>query len=117
MGFDKLVGLCRVQGIGDGPVFEGSDMVEGVVAHLMAFGHDLIVKVVIAQHVFAHHEESSLGVKLAQGVENERGRCGNGPVVEREINRMLVGIHAPQGGRVKPAEPFGRLLYKHIVGE
>ena len=65
MRFDQVIGLCRVDGIGNRPVFEGSDMVERVITNLMAFFNNAVVEVVIAKDVLSNHKKRSLGTVLS----------------------------------------------------
>ena len=88
-------------------------MVEGVVAHLMTFGNDLIVEVVVSQHIFANHKEGSLDIMFAKSFQYEGGRLGDRTIIERYVNRTFVRIHSPSRPGIKPAQPFCRLFYKH----
>lgn len=77
MGMDNVVGLGYIENICYSPMLESTDMVEGVVAHLMTFGNDLIVEVVVSQHIFANHKEGSLDIMFAKSFQYEGGRLGD----------------------------------------
>ena len=114
MGVNQLVRLVGVQDVRDDTVLEGSDVVEGMVAHLVPFGNDLIIEVMVAQYVLAHHEEGRLDVVLPQCLQDEWSRFWDRTIIKGEIDGMLLRIHSPDGLRIKPSEPFGWLLYKHF---
>ena len=103
MGVNQLVGLARVQRVAQCPMLERAHVVERVVADLVSGVHDVVVKVVIAEHVFAHHEERSLHVIPRQRLKNERRRLGNGAVVERQVDRMVVLVHPPERVGINPS--------------
>ena len=71
MGVDDFVGLVGVEHIGDHTMLKGSNVVECMVAYLMALCHNLVVEVMIAQHVFSHHEECRLDVVLPHAPVNK----------------------------------------------
>lgn len=79
VGMDNVVGLGYIENICYSPMLESTDMVEGVVAHLMTFGNDLIVEVVVSQHIFANHKEGSLDIMFAKSFQYEGVDSGIGP--------------------------------------
>ena len=110
---DELIGLFGVDGIGDDPMFESTDVIKSVIAHLMPICNNLIIEVVIAQHILTHHKERGSHVIAAKRLKNKGCRPGDGAIVEREINCMLAFVHSPSRTGIKPAQPFCRLFYKH----
>ena len=76
------VGLLHVVAVVVQRVAESADMVVCMVAYLMAFVDDAPEEVGIFPHVVAHHEEGGLDAVVAQRVEDEGCRLGNGAVVE-----------------------------------
>lgn len=113
MRMDKFVGFLGVEVIGECPVAQRPDVVEGVVTHLMTFGHNTIVQVVVLEHIFTHHEESCFDVELAECVENEGSGLGDGAVIECQIDCMFILPHPPSRLGVKPTQPFCRLFDNH----
>ena len=113
MGVDELVGLDDIEGIGNAHVLERTQVVEGMVAHLVALLNDAVVQVMVSQHVLAHHKEGGAHSELPQRVENKGCGLRERAVVEREIDGLLVRVHSPHGFRVKPAQKRRGLLDKH----
>ncbi len=48
-------------------MLEGTDMIEGMVTYLITLCYNLVVEIVVAQYVLAHHEEGSLDIVLSRG--------------------------------------------------
>lgn len=92
---DNLLRHVYVDEVSGCPMLEGVEVVESVVAHLVPLGYDLIVEIMVAEYILANHEEGGLYVISPQRIEDKRCRFGNGPVIEREVNRTLVGVHSP----------------------
>ena len=92
---------------------ECTEMVECMIAHLMSFLNDLIVKVVVAQHILTDHKKGSLHAILPQRLENERRRFWDWSIVEGKIDSMLMLVHSPQRLGIYPSQPFCRLLNNH----
>ena len=80
---NQFVGLVRIDDVGNGPMFERSDVIESVIAHLMPLFNDLIIEVMVSQHILTDHEERCLDVVFPQRLKDERGRLGNRTIVER----------------------------------
>ncbi len=73
MGTYQLIGFLYIIIIGECPVLESPQMIEGVIAHLMTFGHDTSVEVMIAEHILAHHEEGGLHAIVGECLQDEGG--------------------------------------------
>ena len=110
---DVGIGLLDVVAVVMERMAEPADVVVGVVAHLMAFVQNLLIEIGVLPDIVAHHEEGGLDAKLAQRLENERGRLRDGTVVERQIDRTFVTVHSPVGSWVEPAQVDGWLLNNH----
>ena len=76
-------------------MLESTDVVECMVAHLMPLCHNLVVEVVVAQDILAHHKEGSLDVVFSQGFQDEWSGFRNGTVIECEIHRVVILVHSP----------------------
>ena len=93
---------------------EALDVVVGVITHLMTLSHDTLIEFGMLAHVVTHHEESCLRVKLSERVEDEGCSLGDGPVIEGQVDGLLMMVHSPIGFRIEPAEINGGLLYEHL---
>ena len=100
MGVDDVIRLVGVEHVGDDTMLEGTDMIKGMVTYLMPLCYNLVVEIVVAQYVFAHHEEGSLDIVLSQGFQDEWGGFGNRTIIECEIHRMVVLVHSPYCFRI-----------------
>ena len=108
--------LCpvHVEKVGGGPVFEGTEVVVGVVSRLVSFVDDTSVKFRMACDVLPDDKECGLGVIAGKGVEDE-GRClGYGAVVKGKIDGPLVWVHPPRCVGIDPSQPLCRLFDNHI---
>ena len=113
MAFDEGVSLLCVVDIGFGEVLQTTQMVEGVIAHLMTLVPYLLIQFGMLTHIVAHHEKGGAGVVFTKRLEDERGRLGYRTIIERQIYRTLVLVHAPDGSRKHPSQPERGLLNNH----
>ena len=79
--------------------FPSAEMVEGMVAHPMAFGQQPLEHVGVALDVPPDAEEGGLGMVLLQGIEHPWSDLRDGAVVEREVEHFFPGSHTPHPSR------------------
>ena len=112
-GVDQLVGLQHIQHIAAG-AGQPLDVVVGVVANAVTPALDFLEQLGVFPHVVAHHEEGGLRIVFVQRVENPGSGLRDGPVVEGEVNRLLVRVHSPYSTGIEPSQPLRRLFYDHL---
>ena len=84
-------------------MLEGTQMVERMVAHLMALSLNALKELGVFPDVVAHHKEGGFDAIFAQRVQNERRSLGYGAVVEGQVDGPLVSVHTPRGPWVEPS--------------
>ena len=79
---------------------DATDVIVGVVTHLMPLRLDALIQFRILPDIVAYHKERSLRPVFFENVEDE-GRClWDGAVVEGQIDGLLVTVHSPIGFRI-----------------
>ena len=76
---DEFIGFMRINGVGDCPMFERSYMVKGVITHSMTIIDDLIIEVMVSQHILSNHEKGSFDIIFPKRFKDERCDLENGP--------------------------------------
>ena len=112
-GVQHLVGFIGIFQVGVAGVTCPTDMVVGVVAYAVTVVHHHLVDLGVLAYIVAYHEERGLDTFTAQQTEYPRGDEGDGPIVEGEINGLLLWVDAPQGLRIEAAEDTWYLLDDH----
>ena len=74
---------------------EATDVVVGVITDAMPFVDHTLEDVGVFAHVVAHHEEGRLDTIPSQHVQDEWRGFGDGPVVESQIDGLLLRVHTP----------------------
>ena len=95
VGVEDVVGLLDVGKISPGTMAKARDVVEGVIAYLMASYSYFVEQMRVLDSIVAHHEESCLCSETVEGVEDEGCRLGNGAVVEGEVDSLPVWLYPP----------------------
>ena len=99
-----FVGFFRIGQVVLGPVLEATDVVERMVADAVSPFHYPPEFLRMLPHVVAHHEEGSLDAVMVQQVQYPGSDPGYWTIVECQVHRFLLRIHAPQGPWVEPSE-------------
>ena len=95
VGVEDVVGLLDVGKVSPGTMAKARDVVEGVIAYLMASHSHFVEQMRVLDGIVAHHEEGCLCSEAVEGVEDEGCCLGNGAVVEGEVDSLPVWLYPP----------------------
>ena len=95
VGMQIGIGLLDIIAVLTDGVREPSDVVVGVIADAMPLVDDTLVELGILTRIVAHHEEGGLDAIALQHVEYPGRGLRNRPVVEGQIDGLLVTVHTP----------------------
>ena len=107
------IGLVHVAHIAADAVSESADVVEGMVAQPVTSSFDHLKLLGVLADVVSHHKEGGFDAVVVEHVKHPRCDFGDGAIVEGEIDGSFVGVHAPEGMRIKPSEKLGGLFDNH----
>ena len=113
---EQRIGFGDIDGVGQRPVSERTQVMIGVIARFVTSAEHLFVQFRIFPHIVGNHEEHGLGSESVENVEDKRGGFGYRPVVECEVDRMVLSVHAPQGVWIEEAKPAGGSFDNHDDG-
>ena len=95
VGMQIGIGLLDIIAVLTDGVRETSDVVVGVIADAMTLVNDTLMELGILTRIVAHHKEGSLDAIALQHIEYPGRRLRNRPVVEGQIDGLLVTVHTP----------------------
>ena len=88
----------------------------GVIAHFMTAPEHLLIQFRIFPYIVGNHEEHGLDSESVENVENKWGGFGYRSVVECEVDRMVILVHAPKGVWIEETKPAGGSFDDHDGG-
>ena len=103
IGLNQFVGFVGIAQIALARHGDATNVVEGVIAQAMTMGTDEFEQFWIFPDIVAHHEESRFHVVAIKRLNQPRGRFGDGPVVEGQIDCLLRRVHSPDGTGIEPS--------------
>ena len=101
----QLVSFLRIAHIRLGEMPQSSEMIVGVVAHLMPFFDDLPEQLGVFPHIVAHHEKGGMGIKLTQSPEDKGCGLGDRTIIEGQVDGMFMPVHPPPCLGKHPTQP------------
>ena len=101
---DIGIGLLHIIAVFLHRVAQTTQVVMGVVAHLMALCQDTGIELRVLTYVVAHHEEGGTGAIGLQGVEDEGGSLWDRAVVEGQVHCLHTTVHTPVCSWIEPTK-------------
>lgn len=95
MAVDVGISLLDVVAVLLDGVAHSTNVVVGMVAYLMAFVNDTLIKFRVFAYIVTYHEKGGFDIFLLEYIKNEGRSLGNWAVVERQIDCVFVTVHSP----------------------